>query len=111
MHTKILTFVSLLLLAVSNPLPISAEEPLSIEGLGGRYTAEYINGLAMALSLYDLNLQIQKKPRLFCLPPRETVGASQIWELASSALKGPHEKQVVAIAALDELQKRFPCSP
>jgi hypothetical protein len=110
MYKNLITVCSLLL-AICTPQLSGAEEALSIQGLNDVRTAEYVNGLAMAFSLYDLTLQAQKKPRLFCLPPGETVGASQIWELASSALKGPHEKQVVAIAALDELKNRFPCNP
>jgi len=107
---KNLIIVCSLLLVICTPQSSGAEEPLSIQGLNGERTAEYVNGLAMAFSLYDLTLQMQKKPRLFCLLSGETVGASQIWELASSALKGPHKKQIVAIAVLDELRNRFPCS-
>lgn len=110
MRIETLSLVIFLLLTVSNPLLSRAVEPLSIQGLSAERTAEFVNGLAMAFTLYDINLEMQKKPRLFCLPPGKTVGARQVWELASSALEGSHKKQIMAIAALDELRKRFPCS-
>lgn len=86
----------------------NAAEPLSIKGLDREQTVQYVNGVGIALAYYDFELLQAGKERLYCVPDGE-FGPRLIWRLASGVLEGPHEKEVIVIAALDELRKRYPC--
>jgi hypothetical protein len=90
----------------------SAEEeraPFSIEGLTDREQALFLQGIGQALTVYDLKLRLQGRPRLFCTPGNLSLDASTVWKLANGGLTGPHMIDIVSIAVVDQLQEKFPC--
>lgn len=87
----------------------TAQEPLSIKGLDHAETVQFVNGVGTAVAYFDMNLRMEGKQGLFCVP-NDDVDPRMVWTLASSSLVGPHDKEMIVIAALDELKKRYPCS-
>ena len=92
---------------VTNPA-IADDSHLSIQGLSQQETVEFIRGVGTALGYYDILLRMEGKDRLIC-PPDGNIGPRMVWAAASGALKGPHDRDTVVIAALDELRRAFPC--
>lgn len=108
MKCKVFTFILAAGLLFSGPL-YSNEQGLRIQGLTERQTIEFINGAAIAFSYYDHMLRSQGKERLICTP-EHGIGGQDVWDAASRALVGAHEEDMVVIAALDELQREYPCN-
>jgi hypothetical protein len=105
---KVIAAIITILLSITS---VSAEkpQPLSIMGLNGEETALFMSGLAFGITSFDAQLYLSKKESLYCAPMNAVVNAQVLWELAEKALQGPHRPQYVALAALDELAKKYPC--
>lgn len=102
---------ALICLAVSSPATSGeGEQPLSIQGLDWDATQLFMGGMGYGVASFDTTLLTDGKPKLYCAPPDVSVNGRLLWDLASKALIGPHKPDIVAIAALDELKKRYPCT-
>lgn len=108
-----LALVIIFLICLTVPSPATAEEreqPLSIKGLDWHDTQLFMVGISHGVGNANIMLRLDGKPRLFCPPFDLSVNGGLLWELASKVLEGPHEMYTVAIAALDELKKKYPCT-
>jgi len=102
---------ALICLAVSSPATSGeVEQPLSIQGLDWDAAQLFMGGMGYGVTYFNATLLIDGKPKLYCTPPGVGVNGRLLWDLASKALKGPHEPNIVAVAALDELKKKYPCT-
>ncbi len=104
--------LGVLLLLSAHASPARSEEaPFSIKGFSEREQELFLEGIGQALTVYNLNVELQGNPRLFCPPANLRLNAKTVWELANSALTGPHRPEIVSVAVLDELRRRFSCTP
>ncbi len=91
----------------AQPTPDNA--PFSIKGLSQDQQTLFLRGIGQALAVYDLQLQVQGKARLYCPPDNLNLDAKTVWMFANSALAGAHSSDIVAIAVLNKLAEKFPC--
>ncbi len=102
--------MALIYLAIPSPaITGEGEEPLSVQGLDWDAAQIFMGGMSYGVIYFNTTLLIDGKAQLYCLPTGVGVNGRVLWELASKALKGPHKPDIVAIAALDELKKKYPC--
>ncbi len=95
---------------------MAAEAPLearpSVAGLirGSEESMMFIGGLAYGIAYSNVNLYLRTGQRIYC-PPDDTplVNGRIIWELLDKALTGPHDPNIIATAAVTELQILYPC--
>ena len=107
---KRLAFAVALLIGLTVPTWAAKDEPLSVEGASSGTSKLLVAGMAYGIAYFNVTLVLSGRPRLFCPPPKTSVNGRLLWELASQVLEGPHEPGIIAAAALDELQRKFPCS-
>jgi len=69
----------------------------------------YLAGAAMGLSYANTALILEGRTPLFCPPGSYVLGVDEMKHLTHAKLKGPHKPDTFVIAALTELQKRYPC--
>ena len=102
---------ALIYFAIPSPaITGEGDEPLSIQGLDWNAAQLFMAGMGYGVTYFNTTLLIDGKSELYCLPPGVGVNGRILWELASKALKGPHKPDYVALAALDELKKKYPCT-
>lgn len=102
---------TLICLAIAAPaITGEGEQPLSIQGLDWENTQLFMGGMGYGVMYFNTTLLSDGKSELYCVPPGVSVNGRLLWDLASKALKGPHKPDTVAIAALDELKKMYPCT-
>jgi len=95
----------------NSPINSRTHEPLSIRGFDSQQTTMFVWGIAKGIQYFDTALLLSGKPRLYCKPlDGYAVSGNEIWALASKALRGPHRPDLIAVAALDELTKKYPCT-
>jgi len=110
---RALVVTALICLAVPSPaISQESEQPLSINGMDLNTTQLqiFMGGMAYGVIYSNNTLILDGKPQLYCAPLDHILNGRLLWDLASQALEGPHEPDIVAIAALDELKKRYPCT-
>lgn len=108
---RALIVTALICLAVPSPaISQEGEQALSIKGLDWDATQLFMGGMGYGVEYFNIALFLDGKPQLYCTPLDVGVNGRVLWDLASKALEGPHEPDIVAIAALDELKKRYPCT-
>ena len=111
MVPRALVVTVLICLAIPSPATSQeSERPLSIKGVDRNTTQVFMGGMGYGVSYFNATLLLDGKPQLYCAPLDANVNGRVLWDLASKALEGPHEPSTVAIAALDELKKRYPCT-
>ena len=113
MVLRALVVTALICLAVpSHAISQESEQPLSMEGMDWNTTQLliFMGGMAYGVTYFNVALILEGKPQLYCAPLDFILNGRVLWDLASKALAGPHEPQLVAIGALDELKKRYPCT-
>jgi hypothetical protein len=106
------TVIVAILVLVSYAQLTRAEDegaPFSVQDLSEREQVLFLEGIAQALTVYDLKLKLRDSPRLYCPPINLKLDARTVWSLADSALTGPHDARIVAPAVIDKLQETFPC--
>lgn len=102
---------ALICLAVSSPaISEEGDQHLSIQGLDWDSTQIFMGGMGYGVIYFNTTLLMDGKPKLYCVPPGVGVNGRLLWDLASKVLKGPHKPDIVAVAALDELKKKYPCA-
>ncbi len=95
---------------------MAADAPLearpSVAGLirGSEESMMFIGGLAYGIAYSNINLYLRTGQRIYC-PPDDTplVNGRFIWELLDKVLTGPHDPNIIATAAVAELQILYPC--
>jgi len=100
------------LICLTVPSPAIAEEDessLSIKDLNWNATQLLMAGISYGVAYSNTFLFINGKPELYCTPGDVSVNGSLLWDLASKALVGPHEGDMVAIAAIIGLFEKYPC--
>ncbi len=111
MVLRALVITILICLAVPSPaISQESEQPLSIKGMDWNTTQLFMAGMGYGVIYFNTALLLDGKPELYCTALDVSVNGRVLWDLASKALAGPHEPDVVAIAALAELKKRYPCT-
>ena len=113
MIPRALVVTILICLAVPSPaISQESEQPLSMEGMDWNTTQlqMFMGGMAYGVIYFNNTLFLDGKPQLYCAPLDFILNGSLLWDLASMALAGPHKPDIVAIAALSELKKRYPCT-
>ena len=113
MVLRALVVTALICLAVpSHAISQESEQPLSMEGMDWNTTQLqiFMQGMAYGVIYFNTALILDGKPRLYCAPLDFILTAPLLWDLASKALAGPHDPHIVAIGALSELKKRYPCT-
>ena len=98
-----------ILVAVAPLTGASAQKaPLSIKGVNDAGMQVLLAGMAYGMGTANFVLRMEGRG-LYC-PPRAVLTTPKLLrELASKQLSGPQKPDVIAIAALDELRKAYPC--
>ena len=110
MVRRALIVTALICLTVpSSAIAEKDERSLSIKGLNQEKTEVFMIGISLGVANSNVLLFIDGKPELYCAPDDVAVGGSLLWDLASKALVGSHKANTVAIAAITELRKKYPC--
>ena len=87
----------------------ASDPPLSIIGLSTAESRLFIQSTVLTLAYYEFELRIEGKSRLYCLPKNNPVDGQLFWQMASNELTGPHEKDIVIVAAIRALKAKYPC--
>lgn len=104
-------FVAALLLVLW-PIQLSAQEngPLSVEGFDQRESYIFMTGVAYGIGYSNVASLKQGQGEFFCPPWDLDVDGRYLWSLVSKVLTGPQQPDLIVLVALDELQRKFPCS-
>jgi len=101
---------ALLAVLTSLPLCVQAQErPLSIKGVNEAGMQALLAGMAYGIGSANFFLRMEGKG-LYCPPRRILTTPTLLRELASTQLKGPQRPDVIAIAAIDGLRRKYPCN-
>lgn len=101
--------VAVLLLSLIANLSLAEDAPLSVDGLNLRDAQLLVAGVAYGFATYDAHIALSGKSPLYCTPVSESINGKLLWQLAEKNLAGPHEITTIAIVAISELKKKFPC--
>lgn len=103
------TRLFLVIAAAILPASIQAQDaPLSIRGTNEAGMQVLLAGMAYGIGSANFFLRMEGRG-LYC-PPRDVLTTPTLLrELAAKQLEGPQKPDVVAIAAIDGLRKKFPC--
>jgi hypothetical protein len=87
------------------------DAPLSIMGLSRDEAELFADGVAVGILFYNNGLLLDGKQPLFCQPPDLQIDGRLVWRLGEGNLAGPHRRETLGVAAVDELRRVYPCGP
>ena len=104
-------FLHAALVLTASALPLCAHaqgEKLSVTGVNDVGMQILLAGMAYGIGSANFFLRMEGRG-LYCPPRKVLTTPDLLRDLAAGQLKGQQKPDVIAIAAIDGLRKKFPC--
>ena len=91
-----------------------AQEPITLVWDDGTVIPEelrqaYIYGAITGIGVVDAKITLEGNEYIYCVTANHGLTVEEFWNLADQALAGPVTLDLVVLAGVNELRKKYPC--